>query len=76
MRNNDLRSWTGGFEDLHHYQLFCELLNQSEDWEKVPTLVPYSTTGLQEAWYRHKATAEVWLLVEPDAPFPGLWQPR
>lgn len=67
-----------GFESPGEYRRFCTwLAEQIESGlvESVPVIEPSNDLifGLEEIWYRCKASGEVWRLVAPQAPFRGSW---
>jgi hypothetical protein len=69
-----------GFESPREYRRFCSWLSDQVDAglvECVPITEPSEDLifGLEERWYRCKASAETWRLVAPQAPFRGLWGP-
>ena len=69
-----------GFQSPSEYKRFCAWLSaqvESGLAEAVPITTPSGDLafGLNEHWYRCKATGEVWRLVDPDVPFRGAWGP-
>ncbi len=69
-----------GFESLGEYRRFCAWLSMQVNDSLIES-VPVTKTsrdlifGLEEHWYRCKASGEIWRLVAPQAPFRGLWGP-
>lgn len=69
-----------GFESPCEYKRFCSWLSDQVSSglvESVPLIEPSGDLifGLEERWYRCKASGETWRLVAPQAPFRGLWGP-
>ena len=67
-----------GFESPGEYRRFCSWLAaqvNAGSVEEVPVTRPSDDliSGLDEKWYRCKASGDVWRLVAPQAPFRGLW---
>jgi hypothetical protein len=56
------------FEDWMHEQIAEGVA------EEVPVLEPYSQVGgLEEKWFKHVPSAQVWRLVWPEPPSAGLF---
>lgn len=69
-----------GFESPGEYKRFFSWLSDQVESglvESVPVIKPSDDLifGLEERWYRCKASGETWRLVTPQAPFRGLWGP-
>lgn len=69
-----------GFESPGEYKRFCLWLSTQLDTglvESVPVLAPSTDLifGLEEQWYRCKASGDTWRLVAPQSPFRGAWEP-
>ncbi len=64
----------GEFSNMSEFLDFQALLKSSGDWEPVPVLHRFANVGEAETWFRCKSTNETWRLVEPDAPFRGVWE--
>jgi hypothetical protein len=65
---------SSSFASLSEFLRFRESLQQPE-WQEVDVEERWTTVGgFVERWYRHVPTNSIWRLVEPDAPFEGLWE--
>lgn len=67
-----------GFESPGEYKRFCLWLSAQVDAGIAETVSAGKRSddlifGLDEMWYRCKASGEVWRLIAPQAPFRGLW---
>ena len=62
------------FEGISDFLRFQSSIEADNDWVKIPVGSPYANIGLQEDWYKHKLSGEIWRLVEPDPPFRGIWE--
>lgn len=56
------------------FDAFVTSLEASGAFTPVPVGIPYSNVGLSEHWYQCNTCQMVWRLVEPDAPFAGIWE--
>lgn len=66
-----------GFGSLAEYERLRDVVTEQvkkgqADERRVAT--PYSGLNtLDEHWYRCKATGEIWRMIAPDPPFPGIF---
>lgn len=64
----------GAFSGWDDFDKTERALKASADFVEVPVTDPYSNVGLTESWYECQRCKTIWRLVEPDAPFAGLWK--
>jgi len=73
-QTEDLTSeYLNGFKSWSDYEYFRRLVEHRTEFESIPVRSHYSNVGHVEFWFRDKRSNRVWRLVEPDAPFRGLW---
>ena len=59
---------------MSDYTAFLACLKSTPALSEVKVSAPYPPDSLQESWYKCQHCKTVWRLVQPDPPFPGLWQ--
>lgn len=59
------------FSSRLEYEKLLRSLESDDSTEEVPVLMPATNVGLNERWFRDKATHQILRVIEPDAPFPG-----
>jgi hypothetical protein len=68
-----------GFQRQSEFDRFVDWIDdqiKSGTADEVQVLRPYiGATTFREKWFRHTASEQIWRLVWPDAPFPGVFEP-
>lgn len=62
------------FSGWKDFESFLSIVKEAEGLTEVAVKKPYSNVGLVESWYECSKCGNLWLLVEPDPPFNGLWK--
>jgi len=66
-----------GFTSLAEYERLRDSVSQQVrlgEADERPVAKPYSgLKTIDEHWYRCKATGELWRMIAPDPPFPGIF---
>jgi len=66
-----------GFKSLVDYELLRDSIREQVQLGQVDerrVAKPYSgLKTIDEHWYRCKATGEIWRIIAPDPPFPGIF---
>jgi len=66
-----------GFQNLEEFHRFENwLLEQIKDGyaEELPVDQNFQGVYWSQRWFKHKVSGQIWRLVSPDAPFPGLFE--
>ncbi len=63
----------GSFSGAEDFQEFSAALQQAR-MEEVPVAKKYMNVGEAESWHRCSTCHGIWRLIEPDAPFAGIWE--
>jgi len=67
------------FNNLSEFNRFIDWIYERVDMhtiKEVPVKIPYmGTASLEEKWFLHIESDEVWRLVWPDSPFTGIFEP-
>lgn len=69
-----------GFVSPGEYERFLLWLSAQVDAEVAETVQVTNPSadliyGVEERWYRCKASGQTWRLVSPQAPYRGAWEP-
>ena len=64
----------GRFHNLAEFRSLQDWLADNSGWEQVPVTKPLTNVGLRESWYRCASDGTTWRLIEPDPPYPGVWE--
>lgn len=63
------------FSGWADFDEFLATLKKISILTEIPVKKTHLNVGLTENWYKCRKCERIWLLVEPDPPFNGLWKP-
>ena len=73
--NDDLLNRPYRFGSWRDYEKHLSRLRCESRFKEVPVGLPYDHVwGSIEYWFEDTRTGAVWRLVQPDAPFRGVWE--